>query len=265
MQYKFGIFAILTALSATAVNAVKEAVGQPQGNPIHTPGLNHIVEAGKAYDITWTPTSEGTISFVLLRGPGDAVRPIGVIVESIANSGHYTWTPGTDLEDDVTHYGLQLIQDDTGYFQYSTQFGISNKNPTPADDSAAKKAEEDKKAADEVAKAEADKKAAEDKAADDKAAADKASADNNGSKTDSTGSGSAAPSDAATSHDEKKTPNQQSQEEEKKKVPSSHSSQEGSANQRQGSPSSSGSSDSSSSGDSKKEKEKDSSGGGLLF
>jgi hypothetical protein len=54
MQYKFGIFAILTALSATAVNAVKQAVGQPQGNPIHTPGLNHIVEAGKAYDITWT-------------------------------------------------------------------------------------------------------------------------------------------------------------------------------------------------------------------
>ncbi|KAI5817175.1 GPI anchored serine-threonine rich protein [Pyronema omphalodes] len=189
MQYKFGIFAIVTALSATAVNAVTQAVGQPQGNPIHTPGLNHIVEAGKAYDISWTPTSEGTISFVLLRGPGDSVRPIGVIVESIPNTGHYTWTPGTDLEDDVTHYGLQLIQDDTGYFQYSTQFGISNKNPTPsADDSAAAKAkekeEEDKKASDEKAA-----KVAEDKRiSDEKDAADKTSTDNgSGSKTDSTG------------------------------------------------------------------------------
>ena len=36
------------------------------------------------------------------------------------------WTPSTSLEPDVTHYGLQIIVDGTGEYQYSTQFGISN-------------------------------------------------------------------------------------------------------------------------------------------
>ena len=36
------------------------------------------------------------------------------------------WTPSTSLEPDVTHYGLQIIVDGTGQYQYSTQFGISN-------------------------------------------------------------------------------------------------------------------------------------------
>lgn len=73
------------------------------------------------------------MSLVLLRGPSENVKPLVTIVEGIDNSGSYMWTPSTDLEPDVTHYGLQLIQDDTGYFQYSTQFGISNKSPKPAD------------------------------------------------------------------------------------------------------------------------------------
>ena len=75
------------------------------------------------------------MSLVLLRGPSENVKPLSTIVEGIPNSGQYSWTPSTSLEDDVTHYGLQLIEDATGYFQYSTQFGISNKNPkseTPA-------------------------------------------------------------------------------------------------------------------------------------
>jgi hypothetical protein len=64
---------------------------------------------------------------VLLRGPSENVKPIATIVESIPNSGSYSWTPSTSLEDDVTHYGIQLIQDKTGFYQYSTQFGVSNK------------------------------------------------------------------------------------------------------------------------------------------
>ena len=36
------------------------------------------------------------------------------------------------MEPDVTHYGLQIIVDGTGEFQYSTQFGISNPSYNPA-------------------------------------------------------------------------------------------------------------------------------------
>jgi hypothetical protein len=53
------------------------------------------------------------------------VVPISTIVTGIANSGKYSWTPSSGLEADVTHYGLQLIDDVTGQYQYSTQFGIS--------------------------------------------------------------------------------------------------------------------------------------------
>jgi hypothetical protein len=53
------------------------------------------------------------------------VVPLSTIVTGIANSGSFMWTPSASLEADTTHYGLQLIDDITGQFQYSTQFGIS--------------------------------------------------------------------------------------------------------------------------------------------
>lgn len=52
--------------------------------------------------------------------------PISCIVDGAPNSGKFVWTPPTTLEPDVTHYGLQIIVDGTGQYQYSTQFGISN-------------------------------------------------------------------------------------------------------------------------------------------
>ena len=53
-----------------------------------------------------------------------------LLAEGAPNTGTFVWTPATDLEDDVTHYGLQLIADNTGFYQWSTQFGISNKRVT---------------------------------------------------------------------------------------------------------------------------------------
>jgi hypothetical protein len=50
---------------------------------------------------------------------------LSTIVTGIVNSGSFVWTPSSSLEADVTHYGLQLIDDVTGQYQYSTQFGIS--------------------------------------------------------------------------------------------------------------------------------------------
>lgn len=51
--------------------------------------------------------------------------PIQTLAEGINNSGSFQWTPASSLEADTTHYGLQLIDDVNGQYQYSTQFGIS--------------------------------------------------------------------------------------------------------------------------------------------
>jgi hypothetical protein len=124
-----------TFIAGLAVaSAYTQPVGDPSGNPIAKPGLNEIVPVGVPYTVTWTPTTTGTVTIVLLRGPSTNVLPLYPIAEGIENTGTFQWTPSTDLEDDVTHYGLQLIVDATGQYQYTTQFGISN--PSKASGSA---------------------------------------------------------------------------------------------------------------------------------
>ncbi|KAL3461498.1 Ser-Thr-rich glycosyl-phosphatidyl-inositol-anchored membrane family-domain-containing protein [Aspergillus heterothallicus] len=124
-----GVFSAIVAIAAAYTTP--DYSQSPSGNPILTPGLNDIVEVGKPYTITWTPTTEGEISLVLLRGPSTNVVPLEPIVENIDNSGSYVWTPGSNLEDDVTHYGILLVVEtgaDKGAYQWSTQFGVSNPN-----------------------------------------------------------------------------------------------------------------------------------------
>ncbi|KAL9596994.1 MAG: hypothetical protein Q9219_005420 [cf. Caloplaca sp. 3 TL-2023] len=126
---KFSLAAIVSASFAglaTAQTCSTKPVGDnPVGNPISAP-LNQIVPAGTPFTVTWTPTTTGTVSIVLLRGPSTNVLPIGCLADNIANTGKFVWTPSSSLEADVTHYGLQIIVSGTGQYQYSTQFGISN-------------------------------------------------------------------------------------------------------------------------------------------
>ncbi|KAJ5106508.1 GPI anchored serine-threonine rich protein [Penicillium angulare] len=96
----------------------------PEGNPITSPSLQEQVQEGKPFEIKWTPTTSGKVSLVLLRGPSTNVVPIQTIVEDIDNSGSYSWTPSTSLTADTTHYGLLLVVEGTGQYQWSTQFGL---------------------------------------------------------------------------------------------------------------------------------------------
>ncbi|KAJ4347497.1 hypothetical protein N0V95_005371 [Ascochyta clinopodiicola] len=121
MFTKASIVALFASVAAAQLHA---AVGEPSGNPITRP-LNEVVPACKAFTITWQPTTTNTVSLLLLRGPSTNVVPIQTLAEGINNSGSFTWTPASTLEADVTHYGLQLIDDVNGQYQYSTQFGIS--------------------------------------------------------------------------------------------------------------------------------------------
>lgn len=79
---------------------------------------------------------------ILLKGPSTNAVFNQIIVESIDNSGSYTWTPPTTLEatDGPGGYGIQLIDDVDGHYQYSTQFGISNDEPAASSASSASSA-----------------------------------------------------------------------------------------------------------------------------
>ncbi|KAL5339306.1 Ser-Thr-rich glycosyl-phosphatidyl-inositol-anchored membrane family-domain-containing protein [Aspergillus crustosus] len=131
-----GLLSALVAV-ATAYTTPDYSV-PPSGNALLKPGLNEAVPVGAPYTITWDPTTEGLISLVLLRGPSTNILPLYAIAENIPNSGEFVWTPSTDLENDVTHYGLLLVVEtgpNAGAYQWSTQFGIDNPNYGEGDDS----------------------------------------------------------------------------------------------------------------------------------
>jgi len=132
---KFSVVSVLSALVAV-VSAITDPVYSepPSGNPIALPGLGELVPVGIPYTITWTPTTPGKVSIILLRGPGENVVPIGTLADAVDNTGTYVWTPSTSLENDVTHYGLLIVVEGTGQYQYSTQFGIKN-DGTPSSSS----------------------------------------------------------------------------------------------------------------------------------
>ncbi|PKY04289.1 hypothetical protein P168DRAFT_155607 [Aspergillus campestris IBT 28561] len=130
---------LVSALAAVAAAHVEpDYTKGPDGNSISNPSLDEVVPAGKPYTITWKPTTKGPVSLVLLRGPSTNVQPIATIAEQIENTGKYEWTPSTSLEPDVTHYGLLIVVENTRQYQWSTQFGISNKDFAEGSDPATK-------------------------------------------------------------------------------------------------------------------------------
>lgn len=105
----------------------------PEGNAFSKPGVDDPVEAGKPYSIEWKADTKGPISIVLLRGPSKNVKPIDTLAEKIDNKGKFEWTPSKDLEPDTTHYGLMIVVEENGQYQYSTQFGVKNPDYKPED------------------------------------------------------------------------------------------------------------------------------------
>ncbi|CAD6577375.1 MAG: hypothetical protein ASARMPRED_008257 [Alectoria sarmentosa] len=102
----------------------------PNCNAIHLPGLHDIVPGGTPYTIRWGVSAfnnTGTfVSLVLCQGDSLAIKEIDCIVDHTPNTGSFVWTPATDLVPDGNHnYGLKIIAN-TGDFQWSDQFGISN-------------------------------------------------------------------------------------------------------------------------------------------
>lgn len=140
MFSKIAIVALFAGLVASQDVATPKPNGPTSGfNPINRP-LNEIVPACQPFVITWTPTTSNPVSLVLLKGPSNNVVPNGPpLAVGVSNSGSFSWTPSSSLEatQGPNGYGLQIIDQITGDFQYSTQFGVSkgpacNSYSTPA-------------------------------------------------------------------------------------------------------------------------------------
>ncbi|KJX98940.1 hypothetical protein TI39_contig381g00001 [Zymoseptoria brevis] len=131
----FKLFTAALACTVPFASAYVQPKGDnPVGNEITKPNHGDILPVGKPFTITWNPTTPGTVTLLLLKGPATNLKLETVIVENYPNSnGKYDWTPSANLEGTTTDqgYGIQLIVEtdpNKGQYQYTTQFGISNPN-----------------------------------------------------------------------------------------------------------------------------------------
>ncbi|KAK5046090.1 hypothetical protein LTR84_008547 [Exophiala bonariae] len=128
---------VLIAFAATGLASVAQAFTKPGAStwgPLLTPDLSTPVTAGETFKITWDPethpTDGVTVSLVLCHGPSSNCVPSDTaIVEGLpASQKSYQWSVPSDLapgkQATDTGYGMLIIVDGTGEFQYSTQFSV---------------------------------------------------------------------------------------------------------------------------------------------
>jgi len=119
----------LVAGVATAANAYTLTTQLVNPNPVLTPNNNGAAEPviGGDYSVTWDGTGLGpVVDLALCQGPSTACNIISNIALGIPNNNKYTWTVDCALAatDSNAGYGILLIDDATGMYQYSTQFGL---------------------------------------------------------------------------------------------------------------------------------------------
>jgi hypothetical protein len=119
-------------------NHENSQAGQLTGNSVTKPSLTDFPTIGVPYSVTYDGTGLGnSLTFILLRGPGDNIAEIGSIGTGVTNCGTasctWSWTPASTLEPDTTHYGIKLLDEASCKYQYTTQFGINaGTSPKPS-------------------------------------------------------------------------------------------------------------------------------------
>ncbi|KAG0637643.1 Ser-Thr-rich glycosyl-phosphatidyl-inositol-anchored membrane family-domain-containing protein [Tuber brumale] len=126
MRYLSFLPVLLYALTG-AIGAF--AQGTSGQNAITYP-LGGSLDSNVPLTITWTPTTPGTITINLLKGPPSNLIDLGPIAASISNGGTFTWTIPNSLQDSGSmpkgdKYGFKIIDDATKTFEYSPPFDLS--------------------------------------------------------------------------------------------------------------------------------------------
>ncbi|KAF2773233.1 hypothetical protein EJ03DRAFT_323739 [Teratosphaeria nubilosa] len=104
---------LLALLSATLAFAADNAFIIP------TSGLS--ATAGQPLALSWTPTTQGTVSLILRSGASSDLASGTTVASSIANSGNYTWNVPIDIERG-SDYTIEIVDDsepsNTNYTPY---------------------------------------------------------------------------------------------------------------------------------------------------
>lgn len=140
---------LLSGIAALA-NAYTKPQDTPTWGALLLPNVDTPVTRGKPFDITWDPKygdpnrpiiDGQTVSLVLCRGDSKSCNPDATaIVEGVPVRGtngdfKWTWNVPCDLragvKDTATGTGMLIIVDQTGEFQYSTQFSVEQGDTCP--------------------------------------------------------------------------------------------------------------------------------------
>ncbi|OBT90523.1 hypothetical protein VE02_01150 [Pseudogymnoascus sp. 03VT05] len=129
----------ISALLAGALAAVAAAqTTGSQPNPFTNTDFSGIA-AGSPITITWTPTTQGTVTLELVHsdtGNSNDLKPVATIQASISNSGSYTWTPDSSIVNGGG-YALKIVDDaNPDEYNYTLQFHIKTDTQSAAPTSA---------------------------------------------------------------------------------------------------------------------------------
>ncbi|KAL5354011.1 hypothetical protein ACLOAV_000096 [Pseudogymnoascus australis] len=113
----------ITALIASAFTVLTAA--QSSANPFTNSDYSAI-SAGQAFTITWSPTTTGPISLVLVKGDPTALTTVSTIASGLDNSGSFIWTPDSSIAKG-SDYALKIVDDaDDTIVNYTLQFPIDS-------------------------------------------------------------------------------------------------------------------------------------------
>ncbi|KIX04320.1 uncharacterized protein Z518_05187 [Rhinocladiella mackenziei CBS 650.93] len=129
------MYSIVPFLVASGLITVAQAYTKPTEatwGPLLTPDLSNSVTQGQEFTVTWDPedhpTDGVTVSLVLCHGPSSNCVPSDDAIASgiPADQKSFKWEVPCDLATGTAGtdngYGMLIIVDGTGEFQYSTQF-----------------------------------------------------------------------------------------------------------------------------------------------
>ncbi|KAL4986918.1 Ser-Thr-rich glycosyl-phosphatidyl-inositol-anchored membrane family-domain-containing protein [Aspergillus falconensis] len=110
------VFFLALSAAATLVAARENAFNIPKDGYTFT--------AGEATTLSWDPTTEGTVTLKLQHGDVLTSDSGTTIASSIPNSGSFTWSVPSDIED-YSDYTIEIISDsDTDSTNYLPRFSV---------------------------------------------------------------------------------------------------------------------------------------------
>ncbi|KAI9889142.1 MAG: hypothetical protein M1814_005733 [Vezdaea aestivalis] len=84
--------------------------------------------AGQPKELTWTPSTSGTVTLYVRQGDPKALNKGSIIAKSIPNDGKFTWTPDTSIVKG-NDFAIEIVSDaDPKQSNFTPQFPVDSTN-----------------------------------------------------------------------------------------------------------------------------------------